>query len=339
MMKPSSMTISVTRIHLAIVILLSLFVSCQPKPEVQLVLEVGVYDGSFGKNDILLVIDHSSADSIKGFYVHNRGQAVEQRLDLAFVKQNNLLMVESPDFKGKIDGHINGTSLKGSLQGTGKFLFFKFWKKKKKVTLQKRDNHKPPVVARYKTPVFNKLNKELDIVYGKASGYWTETPYLDDPYISILSRGMVNMMKGEKELDLLLDLYYPEGDPHRLRPLIMLTHGGAFYIGNKQSSTEITLAEAFAKRGYVVASINYRMGFRLRGYDVERSGYKAIQDAHAALRYLSHHAKKYGIDPAHVYVAGNSAGAIASLNVAYLTNNDRPKKHVCHPVGRRPWEY
>ncbi|MBN2261416.1 MAG: prolyl oligopeptidase family serine peptidase, partial [Prolixibacteraceae bacterium] len=94
---------------------------------------------------------------------------------------------------------------------------------------------------------------------------------------------------------------------------------------NKQSETEIILAQRFAQLGYVAASMNYRMGFRLKGYDVERTGYKSVQDVHAALRYLAHNAEKYGIDPSHVYVAGTSAGAIASLTIAYFDNNERPK--------------
>src|SRR5690606_12891371 len=126
---------------------------------------------------------------------------------------------------------------------------------------------------------------------GKAMGYWTETPYLDDPYIEILGKGMVNLFKGEKELELKLDIYQPEGDEHTLRPLVLLIHGVAFYIGNKQSPTEEIIADRLCKLGYVVASMDYRMGFRLNAEEIERTGYKAIQDAHAALRYLSSKAR------------------------------------------------
>jgi hypothetical protein len=104
----------------------------------------------------------------------------------------------------------------------------------------------------------------------------------------------------------------------------MLIHGGAFYVGNKEAATEWTMATALAKRGYVVASINYRLGFKPLASDMEMSGYRAIQDAHAALRYLSHYSNDLGINPSQVYVGGTSAGAIASLNLAFMDNEERP---------------
>ena len=60
--------------------------------------------------------------------------------------------------------------------------------------------------------------------------------------------------------------------------------------------------------------------------DIELSAYRALQDAHAALRFLSHNAVGLGIDPNQVYVGGTSAGAIASLNVAFMDNDERPKR-------------
>lgn len=43
------------------------------------------------------------------------------------------------------------------------------------------------------------------------------------------------------------------------RPFILLIHGGGF-VGGDKSSWEDECKE-FAKRGYVTASINYRLGF------------------------------------------------------------------------------
>jgi hypothetical protein len=60
--------------------------------------------------------------------------------------------------------------------------------------------------------------------------------------------------------------------------------------------------------------------------DIEMSAYRAIQDAHAALRFLSHNAKGLGIDPHQIYVGGTSAGAMASLNVAFMENDERPER-------------
>ena len=68
--------------------------------------------------------------------------------------------------------------------------------------------------------------------------------------------------------DLMLDVYEPNGDTLANgdsvtdRPLVLLAHGGSFIGGSKTGSDVVPLAESFAKMGYVVASINYRLGFQ-----------------------------------------------------------------------------
>jgi hypothetical protein len=76
--------------------------------------------------------------------------------------------------------------------------------------------------------------------------------------------------------------------------------------------------------GYVVASINYRLGFKLNLSAIERSAYCAVQDAHAAMRFLVEERETYGIDTSMIFVGGSSAGAITSLNLAYMTEAYRP---------------
>jgi hypothetical protein len=123
-----------------------------------------------------------------------------------------------------------------------------------------------------------------------------------------------------------MDIYYPKTDLFKNRPCVMLIHGGAFYVGNKESAAEKSLATTLAKCGYLVASIDYRLGFRLSPSDLEMSAYRAAQDAHAALRFLAHNAKGLGIDPNQIYVGGTSAGGVASLNVAFMNNDERPER-------------
>jgi len=142
----------------------------------------------------------------------------------------------------------------------------------------------------------------------------------------VLSKGLIKAFKDPQLLDLNLDIYYPKSDFFKNRPLVMLIHGGAFYIGSKESVAEKTLATTLAKRGYVVASIDYRLGFKMLASDIELSGYRAIQDAHAALRFLAHNAKGLGIDPTQIYVGGTSAGGVASLNVAFLNDYNLPER-------------
>jgi len=70
----------------------------------------------------------------------------------------------------------------------------------------------------------------------------------------------------------------------------------------------------------VAATIDYR----LRSHaEVRRFGYgigepEALDDADAAIGYLRANARAFGLDPARIYVAGASAGAITALNVATM---------------------
>lgn len=60
------------------------------------------------------------------------------------------------------------------------------------------------------------------------------------------------------------------------------------------------------------------------GYEEDRGKalYRAVQDAHAAIRFLTHYASSYGIDINNIYVGGNSAGSIAAVTLAYMQQAD-----------------
>jgi acetyl esterase/lipase len=179
---------------------------------------------------------------------------------------------------------------------------------------------------RYQEEVFDDIEVKSDILYGKAMGYWTRSPYSDEPYVVTLGKGLFKSFKDQELLDLKLDLYYSKTDVLKSRPCVVLIHGGAFYVGSKESVCEQALATSLAKRGYFVASIDYRLGFKPTPADIEMSAYRAIQDAHAALRFLAHHSQGIGFDPNQIYVGGTSAGAVASLNVAFMDNDERPAR-------------
>ena len=168
-----------------------------------------------------------------------------------------------------------------------------------------------------------------NVVYGQGKGYWASYPMNDSKYLKMLTQ-TIGKTASYKNLDLDMDIYLPEGDTMALHPLIVFIHGGAFYFGDKGAQTMSQWCQHFAKTGYVTASINYRLGFQFTKAAIQKCGYMAIQDAHAAIRYLVANADKYGIDTSAIFVAGTSAGAITALNVAYLTNNTCPpfvKKH------------
>jgi acetyl esterase/lipase len=93
-----------------------------------------------------------------------------------------------------------------------------------------------------------------------------------------------------------LDLYRTEKS-NEARPLVIWIHGGGWRNGSKNNCPAVPLVN----RGFVVASINYR----LSGHAVFPA---QITDCKAAIRWLRANAGKYGIDGDHIGVWGSSAG-------------------------------
>ncbi len=99
-----------------------------------------------------------------------------------------------------------------------------------------------------------------------------------------------------------LDLYLPkktdkkEQTTDRL-PLIIWVHGGAWWAGNKNNCPALR----FLRKGYAVASINYRLS--------QHAIFPAqIEDCKAAVRWLRANSNQYGLDPNRIGVWGSSAG-------------------------------
>lgn len=128
----------------------------------------------------------------------------------------------------------------------------------------------------------------------------------------------------------LLDIYFPpKATTTQKYPLYFYVHGGGFLYGDKAKADAVTLCKTFSDSGYVAVSINYRMGYISNGdpnscktdtVSYKKAAYRAIQDAHAAMRYLVHNADKYAIDVNKIFLAGESAGGGTVLHLAYLTD-------------------
>ena len=287
----------------------------------------GIYDGKIGNDQIILIAEQSDSSILKGTFVLNRGKEVEESHSFLFNTSGSKPIFQSDMFLGKLkSAKISSSAFDGILSLINRRRWFFFWRPKVSLSFVKRTDLQVAPTDRYQKEIFSKVEVKSNLLYGKAKGLWINSPYTDDPYITVLGKGLIKSFNDPELLDLKLDVYYPKTDLFKNRPLVMLIHGGAFYIGSKESAAESSLATSLAKCGYVVASINYRLGFKPLASDVELSAYRAVQDAHAALRFLSHNAKGLGIDPNQIYVGGTSAGAVASLNVAFLDNAKRPKR-------------
>lgn len=115
----------------------------------------------------------------------------------------------------------------------------------------------------------------------------------------------------------MLDIYYPQKRSDKPQPLLVWIHGGGWAAGTKDKAPYLYQL----KRGYIVASIEYRFS--------QKAIFPAqIQDCQAALRCLRANADKYNIDPNKVGVGGASAGG----HLAALVGTSGGKK-AFPPIG------
>lgn len=125
-----------------------------------------------------------------------------------------------------------------------------------------------------------------------------------------------------------LDVYEPDGDTAAFRPLIVWVHGGSFVGGSKVDNDVVGLCQRFAKRGYVCASIEYRLGiaFPYNQTSATNAVFLGVQDTKAAIRFFRQDAataNTYRIDPDMIFCGGSSAGAFCALHLGYL---DQPSE-------------
>ena len=101
---------------------------------------------------------------------------------------------------------------------------------------------------------------------------------------------------GDRTLE--MDIYRPQGTWGSL-PAVVCIHGGGWANGNRANHKNV--AQALASRGYVAATISYRLSG-------EAPFPAAIHDCKAAVRYLRANADEYGVDPENIGAIGLSAG-------------------------------
>lgn len=167
-----------------------------------------------------------------------------------------------------------------------------------------------PAELPYTTPKYE-VSVEQNVVYTRAMGYRKDAPE-DSKNALPVSFGQGKMML----LDLDMDIYTPVGDLSSKRPLLLMMHGGSFFIGNKDEKGQVAWCRYFASLGYVAACINYRMGFNLGKKSYCKAEDRAVEDAVAAINYLLGRDDLH-IDAEHIFAAGTSAGAIVALRLAF----------------------
>ena len=277
-----------------------------------------IYQGNYGSKPYAVFIEESLATELKGHYLaldQEMSDSIAFRLyfdgeNLRFVSQEmevcpqvNRLHIDSQ----KIEGNVQHSFLNWTHFSFSPYEFPQF---------VEYDS------TRYQQPKFS-VRRTDQVHYANVDGYWTELDERTNSAADMILQ--MNQVLNENHLDLYLDVYSPINDTLAKRPFVMLIHGGAFYYGSRKDETASRLCEHLASLGYVAASIDYRIGFQPTKDGIERSGYCAIQDAHAAMRFMTANQNAFGIDTSMMFIGGSSAGSITALGVAFMTNETRPQ--------------
>jgi acetyl esterase/lipase len=174
-----------------------------------------------------------------------------------------------------------------------------------------------------------------------------QLPYTQKQYPVFVEKdipyGMAISFAGGTE-SLVLDLYKPIGDENCQRPLLIMAHGGGFIAGDRHNYDVVQICQEMAERGYVTASIEYRLGMHPLAFyepyalcndainpvgiskciymadtlEFYRGMYRATQDLRGAIRFLKGRHELDSTDVHNVFIGGSSAGGITALQTAII---------------------
>lgn len=206
--------------------------------------------------------------------------------------------------------------------------------------------------GQYTLTAFLFLSLISNLVY---SQQWIDEKYEYDSLLNINYGSAINF--NGTETDLYLDLYLPKCDEPQLSsewPLLIFIHGGAFIEGSKDDQSIQQYCKSFAKRGYVTATVSYRLGFisddvawncNYPNYECIfatdtsewiRAYYRGVQDIKGAIRYIVNRQNEYSVDPNNVFLAGESAGAFIAMGAGLMQEEERPLATFALPDAPPP---
>ena len=113
--------------------------------------------------------------------------------------------------------------------------------------------------------------------------------------------------------DARLDVYFPSSTtPYEGLPTVVWIHGGAWVAGRKEDAAPYF--EMLALEGLTVVAVEYSRAPRAR-YPTP------IRQVNDAIAYVREHADRFHVDRGRIFVAGDSAGAQISSQIAALTTS------------------
>ena len=176
---------------------------------------------------------------------------------------------------------------------------------------------------RYKDQIFSEVSTNID-VYGSN--------------FTVLTLGVPSIAHTVRQ-PLTMRVYQPVGDTETKRPLVIYMHTGNFLpfpqnsgcYGTINDSSCVEIATRLTKMGYVVAVIDYRLGWNplattelVRRFTLINAAYRGVQDARTCVRYFRKTAdvggNPYKVDTDKIILWGQGTGGYISLACATLNN-------------------
>lgn len=179
---------------------------------------------------------------------------------------------------------------------------------------------------RYVDEVFTNFTVQNNVVYSENNS------------VIAASNGVPYLLTGTNPSApaLVFDLYEPENDTETERPLIIMLHTGTFlpiiYNGNptgaRQDFATTRICQSYAKRGYTVANLEYRLGWNPaaptqadRAGSLMKAVYRAIQDTKSAVRFFRkdyENGNQWGIDTSRIILCGQGSGGWIALGYSTI---------------------
>ncbi|KOY84815.1 hypothetical protein AD998_00425 [bacterium 336/3] len=185
---------------------------------------------------------------------------------------------------------------------------------------------------RYKTELFT--NAQLTITNNVT--FSTNIPHVETTSLFGLQTANEDSY-GNVTVNLQMNIYQPNSTSDTLtkRPVVIFCFGGGFVTGSKTEASMIQLCQAFARRGFVTATIDYRLGMNITNDELaKRAVYRGLQDGRSAVRFFRNNANTYKIDPNQIYIAGHSAGGFVALHNIYLDKDSERPASTRNYLGR-----
>lgn len=115
------------------------------------------------------------------------------------------------------------------------------------------------------------------------------------------------------DADAKLDVYFPQSTSAGQKlPTLIWTHGGAWLSGDKANQSEYY--QTIALEGFTVVSVNYSLA-------PDANYPKPVEQVNDAIGYVVANAERLHADPERIFLAGDSAGAQITSQIATLTTS------------------